>query len=178
MFKKIIFLTIVATLLAGGDYISTRMRTVEPVVEEIVIEQACEQLEVIEYEVAEKPQEIIAEAKPQSNETVRVVPVSNIPQTTSASQRQAPPVNQQVPTLTPIPVRCTNNSNHSIATGNSGRWFASHNEAVAFYRARVTYWSRQWETGSIDTATYRVNVPNGFETWTCMFCGRWTLNFH
>lgn len=73
---------------------------------------------------------------------------------------------------------CTNNSNHSVSIGNSGKWFTSKDEAVAYYNSQTTYWSSQWENGGIDDNTYYKKCPAGYEVWSCMYCNKWTVNFY
>ena len=74
--------------------------------------------------------------------------------------------------------RCTNNNNHGIDIGNSKKWFNSKNEAVAYYNDQISYWGNQWENEMIDDATYYKNCPAGYEIWSCMYCGKWTINFY
>ena len=74
--------------------------------------------------------------------------------------------------------RCTNNNNHGIDIGNSKKWFNSKNEAVAYYNDQISYWGNQWENEMIDNATYYKNCPAGYEIWSCMYCGKWTINFY
>ena len=74
--------------------------------------------------------------------------------------------------------RCTNNNNHGMDIGNSKKWFNSKNEAVAYYNDQISYWGNQWENEMIDDATYYKNCPAGYEIWSCMYCGKWTINFY
>lgn len=74
--------------------------------------------------------------------------------------------------------RCTNNNNHSMNIGNSGKWFTSKNEAIAFYNEKISYWGEQWENNKIDNDTYYKNCPSGYEVWDCAYCGKWTINFY
>ena len=30
----------------------------------------------------------------------------------------------------------------------------------------------------INDETYQKNCPYGYETWSCPFCGKWTINFY
>lgn len=76
------------------------------------------------------------------------------------------------------PTRCTNNHNHGMDVGNSGQWFSTKNEAIAYYENKIKYWGNLWETDQIDDATYYKNCPKGYETWSCMYCSKWTINFY
>lgn len=103
-------------------------------------------------------------------------------QSTTTSNKQTTPstsTTQSVETKhTETPTRCTNNNNHGMDVGNSGQWFSSKNEAIAYYNSKVSYWSNLWETDQIDDATYYKNCPTGYETWSCMYCSKWTINFY
>lgn len=76
------------------------------------------------------------------------------------------------------PTRCTNNHNHGMDVGNSGQWFSTKNEAIAYYENKINYWGNLWETDQIDDATYYKNCPKGYEIWSCMYCSKWTINFY
>ena len=79
-------------------------------------------------------------------------------------------------------VRCTNNNNHGMSVGNTGKWFSSKDEAIAYYKSQVKYWGDWWEGTSADDteadATYKKNCPSGYEVWSCMYCSKWTINFY
>ena len=81
-------------------------------------------------------------------------------------------------TVTQTPTRCTNNNNHGMDVGNSGQWFSTKDEAIAYYNSKVSYWGNLWETFQIDNETYYKNCPSGYEVWTCMYCEKWTINFY
>lgn len=76
------------------------------------------------------------------------------------------------------PTRCTNNHNHGMDVGNSGQWFLTKNEAIAYYENKINYWGNLWETDQIDDTTYYKNCPKGYEIWSCMYCSKWTINFY
>ena len=78
--------------------------------------------------------------------------------------------------------RCTNNNNHGMSVGNTGKWFSNKDEAIAYYKSEIKYWGDWWENTSADDteadATYKKNCPSGYEVWSCMYCGKWTINFY
>lgn len=76
------------------------------------------------------------------------------------------------------PTRCTNNNNYSMEVGNSGKWFSSKSEAIAYYNSQVSYYSNLWETEQIDDAAYYSKCPSGYEVWDCIYCSKWTINFY
>ena len=55
--------------------------------------------------------------------------------------------------------RCTNNSNHGMDVGNSGMWFNTKEEAIAYYDEKIAYWGKLWENFEIDDETYKKNCP-------------------
>lgn len=95
---------------------------------------------------------------------------AEVPSTTS-EQKQETKVEEK-------PTRCTNNSNHGMNVGNSGKWFNSKQEAVNYYDSLIKTWGDKWENFEIDSETYDKNCPYGYEVWTCQFCGKWTINFY
>lgn len=105
----------------------------------------------------------------------------------TTTQTTTKPVEQttqtQTQTQTPTqPTRCTNNNNHGMDVGNSGKWFNSKSEAIAFYEEKINYWDEWWKKADPnDTnadATYYKNCPKGYEIWSCMYCGKWTINLY
>ena len=75
-------------------------------------------------------------------------------------------------------VRCANNNNHSIPVGNCGKWFNSYSECEKeFYRVSKI-WSDKVKNGEIDFDTYQAKAPGGFETFTCMYCGKYTMDIY
>ena len=99
--------------------------------------------------------------------------------TNPTSQSSSSQNNKQEETKTEQKVeRCTNNKNHGMNIGNSGKWFNSKNYAIAYYNQQIKYWGDQWENNKIDNDTYYKNCPSGYEVWDCMYCGKWTINFY
>ena len=72
---------------------------------------------------------------------------------------------------------CTNNNNHSIKCGNMGKWFNSRSELVAYYNSEVSKWNKKIDNEEITYDEYYKNVPSGYESWSCSYCGKWTGNF-
>lgn len=101
----------------------------------------------------------------------------------TTTQTTTKPVEQTTQTQTPTqPTRCTNNNNHAMDVGNCGKWFNSKSEAIAFYEEKINYWDEWWKKADPnDTnadATYYKNCPKGYEIWSCMYCGKWTINLY
>lgn len=73
--------------------------------------------------------------------------------------------------------QCSNNNNHSIKCGNMGRWFDSKSDVKAYVDSVMKSWADKWESGEISDDEYFANCPQGYECWSCGYCGKWTGNF-
>lgn len=73
--------------------------------------------------------------------------------------------------------QCSNNNNHSIKCGNMGRWFAGKSDVKAYVDSVMKSWADKWESGEISDDEYFANCPQGYECWSCGYCGKWTGNF-
>lgn len=78
--------------------------------------------------------------------------------------------------------RCTSADNHGIEVGNTGKWFSTKDEAIAYYKNEVKKWSDFWEAADPEDteadAMYYKNCPTGYEVISCMYCSKWTIDFH
>ena len=73
--------------------------------------------------------------------------------------------------------QCSNNNNHSMKCGNMGRWFDSKSDVKAYVDSLMKSWADKWESGEISDDEYFANCPQGYECWSCGYCGKWTGNF-
>lgn len=73
--------------------------------------------------------------------------------------------------------RCSNNNNHSMKCGNIGRWFDSKSDVKAYVDSVMKSWADKWESGEISDDEYFADCPQGYECWSCGYCGKWTGNF-
>lgn len=73
--------------------------------------------------------------------------------------------------------QCSNNNNHSMKCGNMGRWFDSKADVKAYVNSIMKSWADKWESGEISDDEYFANCPQGYECWSCGYCGKWTGNF-
>ena len=73
--------------------------------------------------------------------------------------------------------QCSNNNNHSMKCGNMGRWFDSKSDVKAFVDSVMKSWADKWESGEISDDEYFADCPQGYECWSCGYCGKWTGNF-
>lgn len=73
--------------------------------------------------------------------------------------------------------QCSNNNKHSMKCGNMGRWFDSKSDVKAYVDSVMKSWADKWESGEISDDEYFANCPQGYECWSCGYCGKWTGNF-
>lgn len=73
--------------------------------------------------------------------------------------------------------QCSNNNNHSMKCGNMGRWFDSKSDVKAYVDSVMKSWADKWKNGEISDDEYFANCPQGYECWSCGYCGKWTGNF-
>lgn len=142
--------------------------------------------EIIETETSIQPQ-TTQQVKSSSKATSKVETQSEVVKGTSTTKEETP-TKVDIPSIVSelkqetkvveTPTRCTNNNNHSMDVGNSGKWFSSKSEAIAYYNSQVSYYSNLWETEQIDDATYYRKCPSGYEVWDCIYCSKWTINFY
>ena len=64
-----------------------------------------------------------------------------VDETPKQEQIKTNPVTEAKPEETkkeePEIVRCTNNNNHSMGVGNSGKWFSTKDEAISYYKSQI-----------------------------------------
>ena len=72
---------------------------------------------------------------------------------------------------------CTNNGNHSIKCGNIGMWFGSRREVDTYFSSVCNTWGTKYKNEEITWEEYTKNCPQGYECWSCSYCGKWTGNF-
>ena len=73
--------------------------------------------------------------------------------------------------------KCSNNNNHSMKCGNMGRWIYSKSDVKAYVDSVMKSWADKWESGELSDDEYFANCPQGYECWSCGYCGKWTGNF-
>lgn len=79
-------------------------------------------------------------------------------------------------TTTTTSAHCTNNNNHSVACGNMGRWFNSKSDVRPYADSVMMDWGNKKDRGEITRDEYIKNCPQGYECWSCGYCGKWTGN--
>jgi len=55
-------------------------------------------------------------------------------------------------------LKCINNK-HFMKVGNSNKWFNTEAEAIAFYNAEISKWSKKWTNFEIDDEEYYKKCP-------------------
>lgn len=61
--------------------------------------------------------------------------------------------------------------------GNNG-WYNTEAEAVAVYKTKLKYWEDKWANYEIEYDEFLQSRPNGYETWDCPYCYKWTINMY
>ena len=74
-------------------------------------------------------------------------------------------------------MHCTNNNDHSMSCGNIGRWFGSRREVDTYFSSVCNTWGTKYKNEEITWEEYTKNCPQGYECWSCSYCGKWTGNF-
>lgn len=97
-------------------------------------------------------------------------PVQTTKSTTKTTTTSKQPTTQKAS-------QCSNNNNHSMKCGNMGRWFDSKSDVKAYVDSVMKSWADKWESGEISDDEYFANCPQGYECWSCGYCGKWTGNF-
>ena len=97
-------------------------------------------------------------------------PVQTTKSTTKTTTTSKQPTTQKAS-------QCSNNNNHSIKCGNMGRWFDSKSDVKAYVDSVMKSWADKWESGEISDDEYFADCPQGYECWSCGYCGKWTGNF-
>ena len=87
------------------------------------------------------------------------------------------PANTISAATTTSQAHCTNNSNHSIKCGNIGMWFGSRREVDTYFSSVCNKWGTKYKNEEITWEEYTKNCPQGYECWSCSYCGKWTGNF-
>lgn len=72
---------------------------------------------------------------------------------------------------------CSTNDNHQCVCGNVGKWFNSRKEVVDYIEDEMRYWGALEDKGIISWDEYCEKCPDGYECWSCGFCGKWTGDF-
>ena len=116
-----------------------------------------------------KPTSVTTPKKTVEKETTTTVVETKIP--------EQPKEETKVEIKQPETPKCTD-TNHGVGVGNSNKWFNSKQEAINYYQGIIKTWGDKWEKFEIDDETYQKNCPYGYETWSCPFCEKWTINFY
>lgn len=112
--------------------------------------------------------------KQQEQTTTKVEKKQEVKKETKVEEQKPQETKKEEPKV----ARCTTNSNHGIDIGNSNRWFDSYNSAVAYYDNLISNYGSKLRAGEITIEEYDKKCPCGYETWSCPYCGKWTVNFY
>ena len=186
--------TNIQDVLREQNLISSEM--VEEETNEIAEKEKTEEKQEIiqekETKVEETPVETKVEVKQQKVSTQESKPkVVETQKTTEAKKETKQETKQEVQiqeknkqeTKTEVKVqepetpKCSD-TKHGVGAGNTGKWFNSYNEAVAYYDNLINGYSNQIHNGEITIEEYNKKCPYGYEVWSCPYCNKWTLNFY
>ena len=76
-----------------------------------------------------------------------------------------------------IPEHCYDDNSHSMPVGDVGQWFDSQQDIENYVSSIREDWQNKYISGSITWNEYIENCPQGYECWSCAYCGKWTGNF-
>lgn len=137
----------------------------------------------VETKVEVKKQKVSTqESKPKTVETQKKTEVKletkqeNI-QEVQKQENSKQETKQEVKVQEPETPKCSD-TKHGVGAGNTGKWFNSYNEAVAYYDNLINGYSNQIHNGEITIEEYNKKCPCGYEIWSCPYCNKWTLNFY
>ena len=113
---------------------------------------------------------------PTANEKTTSTTSNKIELSKTTTKRKVVSTTSKQPT-TQKASQCSNNNNHSMKCGNMGRWFDSKSDVKAYVDSVMKFWADKWESGEISDDEYFANCPQGYECWSCGYCGKWSGNF-
>ena len=67
---------------------------------------------------------------------------------------------------------------HYPEVGNSGKWYNSEQDAINEYKTIIKEYGDKWKNDEISDDEFKAKSPCGYETWDCMYCGKYTINYH
>ena len=155
-----------------------------------VIIGATEKIDEVNTEIAEIQNNTKSEKSNNNVTNVKKQEINQEKKQTSTSVTPTPIVTpQNIPASTetkneePKVDRCTNIHNHFLDVGNSGKWFNSKNDAIAYYNQQTKYWSDYLDNCGEENEDaaweeYKKKCPSGYEVYSCLYCNRWTINFY
>lgn len=72
---------------------------------------------------------------------------------------------------------CSDSDSHGITCGEMGKWFNSRKELETYYSSVVEGWNNKLNNNEITWKEYVKSCPQGYKSWSCSYCGKWTGNF-
>lgn len=67
---------------------------------------------------------------------------------------------------------------HYPEVGNSGKWYNSKQDAINEYKTIIKEYGDKWKNDKISDDEFKSKSPCGYETWNCMHCGKYTINYY
>lgn len=109
-----------------------------------------------------------------ASETTTKTPTTQKRITTTKAQTTKPSTTREQTTTT---TKDCANGNHSMPVGNMEQWFDNLKDLQTFVSDTMESWNTKYENGTITWEEYIANCPQGYESWSCSYCGKWTGNF-
>ncbi len=152
----------------------------EMIDEEITITQTEEKVIEEQPKIEQvKTNNVIKQEKQPVSKTIQSEPVKQpepVPESKVQDEKKENPKHVESEKVTEKP-SCTD-TKHGVGVGNSNKWFNSYDEAVSFYNNLIADYSNKAKNGEITYEEYCKKCPYGYETWSCQYCGKWTLNYY
>lgn len=162
----------------------TEQETAEEKQEVVQVEETKEEETPVETKTQVKQQsEKVQENKPKAVETKTTtvvkeeIPKQETKQEVQEKETPKQETKKEVKVQEPETPKCSD-TKHGVGAGNTGKWFNSYNEAVAYYDNLINGYSNQIHNGEITLEKYNKECPYGYEVWSCPYCNKWTLNFY
>lgn len=67
---------------------------------------------------------------------------------------------------------------HYPEVGNSGKWYNSKQDAINEYKTMIKEYGDKWKNDEMSDDEFKAKSPCGYDTWDCMYCGKYTINYH
>lgn len=67
---------------------------------------------------------------------------------------------------------------HYPEVGNSGKWYNSKQDAINEYKTIIKEYGDKWKNDEMSDDEFKAKSPCGYDTWDCMYCGKYTINYH
>lgn len=152
---------------------------IQEIVEETIVPEEKEEIQVQE-EIQKKKEDVVT-----TTQTITTPKQETKAEVTPKVEETKVEKTEQVINTTPVieekpqqeSFKCTS-TQHFVGCGNTGKWFKTKAEGIAYYDSVQAEYDRQINSGEITYEKYLEKCPYGYEMWTCPMCNEWTINFY